>query len=133
MPALPESNPRLWASPSADVDRVLRCVARRTFANGPLLRLETDAEATWFSTGGERVDLSDRGSLRNVLRALLDAHGAAVESALLIAAGWPGERIREDAARNRLRVAIATLRKLGLEAIETAGTTYRLRAVVTRR
>jgi predicted ATPase/tetratricopeptide (TPR) repeat protein len=133
MPVLPEPDMRLWASPSADVDRVLRAVVRRTFANGLPLRLETDAESTWFSTGGERVDLSDRDSLRNVLRALLDARGGAVESAVLIAAGWPGERIREDAARNRLRVAIAMLRKLGLEAIETAGTTYRLRAVVIRR
>jgi hypothetical protein len=32
----------------------------------------------------------------------------------LLAAGWPGERILPDAATNRLYVAIATLRKLGL-------------------
>jgi len=32
----------------------------------------------------------------------------------LIAAGWPGERIVRHAARIRLRVAIATLRSMGL-------------------
>jgi DNA-binding winged helix-turn-helix (wHTH) protein len=106
---------------------------RRTFADGAPLRVETDAATTFFSTSAGRVEVSDRPSLRNVLRALLDARGAPVESAVLIAAGWPGERIREDAARNRLRVAIATLRKLGLEAIETDRTTYRLRAIVVRR
>ena len=35
----------------------------------------------------------------------------------LIAAGWPGERIGAEAARKRLRTAIWTLRKMGLEPI----------------
>ena len=35
----------------------------------------------------------------------------------LIEAGWPGERMRPDAAGKRLRTAIWTLRKAGLEAL----------------
>jgi hypothetical protein len=117
----------------ADLERVVGAVFRRMLARAPI-RIVTDPEARAFDTGSGPVDVSDRPSLRNVLRALLDARGGAVESAVLISVGWPGERIREDAARNRLRVAIATLRKLGLEgAIETEGTAYRLRAFVIRR
>ena len=37
-----------------------------------------------------------------------------VAHANLIQAGWAGERMSEASAANRLRVAIATLRKLGL-------------------
>jgi DNA-binding SARP family transcriptional activator len=44
-----------------------------------------------------------------------------------VALGWPREKIQTDAAANRLRVAIATLRRLGLgELLETRGDGYRL-------
>ncbi len=32
----------------------------------------------------------------------------------LVAAGWPGERLSPESAKNRLHVALAKLRKLGL-------------------
>ncbi len=31
----------------------------------------------------------------------------------LFAVGWPGERIEQRSARNRLKVAMSTLRKMG--------------------
>jgi DNA-binding winged helix-turn-helix (wHTH) protein len=77
------------------------------------------ADGSWFRTpDGERVDISRRESLRGILRALgrlrLESPGEALGRDKVIDAGWPGERILKAAAGNRLRVAIATLRKLGL-------------------
>jgi len=54
---------------------------------------------------------------RRILAALLEARtaGAAVTSATaLFRRGWPGERVLDDAARNRLQVALSMLRKAGL-------------------
>jgi hypothetical protein len=41
--------------------------------------------------------------------------GTTVSLEELVAVGWPGEHMAWDAAVNRLRVAISTLRKLGLK------------------
>lgn len=76
-------------------------------------------EATWMCPpGGARVELGRRDALRRLLdtlsRARLDHPGRAISREALIAAAWPGERILKKAAQNRLRVGIATLRKLGL-------------------
>lgn len=72
----------------------------------------------WFEIGGKRQDLTRRGSLKRILRALLAAsrtgEHAALDKDALLAAGWPGERLHPDAASKRLRVAIATLRSFGL-------------------
>jgi tetratricopeptide (TPR) repeat protein len=74
---------------------------------------------TWFRTpAGERVGLETRRSMALLLDRLatarLAAPGTAVPSAELQAAGWPGERMLAAAGAHRVRVAIATLRKLGL-------------------
>ena len=70
---------------------------------------------------GEKVDLSRRRALRNILAALLDARLLQEPVALslddLVAAGWPGERMVPQAASNRTYVAITTLRKLGLRGL----------------
>lgn len=62
--------------------------------------------------------LGRRGSLRRVLLALLVEHrerpGKSTSGEALAAHGWPDERIRAESASARLRVTIATLRKLGL-------------------
>ncbi len=67
------------------------------------------------------ADLSSKGGPRKILLALTNARlqrpGEQVSFAALIEAGWPDERIGERAARNRAHVALATLRKLGLEAV----------------
>jgi predicted ATPase len=72
-----------------------------------------------FSLGdGRKVDLGRRGALRRILGALATqrsvAPGVPLDPDTLLAAGWPGQRLLADAASTRLRVAIATLRRLGL-------------------
>lgn len=73
----------------------------------------------WFEVGGgSRCELDRRPSLRGVLAALvaerIAAPGEAVDVERLLAAGWPGQRVGSESGRNRVRVAIATLRTLGL-------------------
>jgi hypothetical protein len=64
------------------------------------------------------VDLARRQPLRRLVVALarrrLDAPGEALALDELITAGWPDERVRHDAAVNRVHVALTTLRNLGL-------------------
>lgn len=74
----------------------------------------------WMQTPeGDRVDLSSRQSLRRILLLLARERrafpGRAVSAEALLEEGWPDERMLPDAAVNRLRVALATLRKLGLK------------------
>ena len=73
------------------------------------------------SAEGQHVDLSKRTTLRRVLAALAQAHrqrpGQPVSRDALFAAGWPGERIDESSAANRVYVAVAELRKLGLRGV----------------
>ncbi|MBS2012336.1 MAG: tetratricopeptide repeat protein [Deltaproteobacteria bacterium] len=68
---------------------------------------------------GEVIDLSRRKNVRLVLVALAaarrDRPGQVVGPEALLAAGWPGERMRADAATKRLHTAIWTLRSVGLE------------------
>jgi hypothetical protein len=75
-------------------------------------------EARAFVVGDRSVDLSRRRPLWLVLSALADARlersGESVGRETLLEAGWQGERMHPEAALNRLYVAIATLRKLGL-------------------
>ena len=86
----------------------------------PTLTVAKDARH--FVLGGTQVDLTRRGSLRRILAALVEARSSSEDSTStralnvreLIEVGWPGEVMRDDAASNRLRVAITTLRKLGL-------------------
>lgn len=81
-----------------------------------------DPSGAWFATPhGQRIELDRRKPLRRILVALTSAHarkrGMPVSAHDLIAAGWPGERIQKEAAANRLRVAMHTLRRLGLEGV----------------
>jgi hypothetical protein len=74
-------------------------------------------DARWFSApDGTVVDLTRRKPLRRLLACLAAHHGQngclGVDD--LIAAGWPGERMSREAGANRVRVALAALRKLGL-------------------
>ena len=59
--------------------------------------------------------------MRLVLVALARARrehpGAPVAPESLLAAGWPGERMRPEAASKRLHTAVWTLRSLGFEAL----------------
>jgi hypothetical protein len=94
--------------------------------------LSVGPEARWFRLGdGAVVDLGRRQALRLLLAALIDRHqqtpGASIDGPALLAAGWPGERVLPSAGSTRVRVAISTLRRLGLaSAIVTDEDGYRL-------
>ena len=95
--------------------------------------LQVDAQGRWFRLGaGEVVDLSRKRTLRPLLLALVERHveqpGEALNVDGVFQAVWGGERIQLEAKKNRVYVAIATLRKAGLDsAIETRGDGYLLR------
>ncbi len=67
---------------------------------------------------GEVIDLSRRDVLKRIVlalaRARIERPGQAVSVETLVAEGWPDERILWGPALNRLKVALSTLRKLGL-------------------
>ena len=69
------------------------------------------------------VDLSKRPSLRGILSALASAHSETrtLLGETLIRAGWPDEKLVPRAAKNRLHVALTTLRQLGLEDVLRSG------------
>jgi hypothetical protein len=98
--------------------------------------LVVGAAGMWFrAPDGERVGLERRRSLALLLERLaverVDRPGEALASEILQRAAWPGERIVASAGAHRLRVAVATLRKLGLrDLVETTPTGYRLAADV---
>jgi tetratricopeptide (TPR) repeat protein len=68
--------------------------------------------------GAERVSVQKYAAVALILELLArtaeDAPGQAADADVLIAAGWPGEQIGYEAARNRLSVALARLRRLGM-------------------
>jgi hypothetical protein len=107
---------------SEDVRLALRIFARamREADQPSRPELTLGPQGRWFHAPGETVavDLSRRAVLRRVLTALADARqhapGTPVPADQLLAAAWPGERVIADAGAHRVRVAIATLRKLGL-------------------
>jgi hypothetical protein len=86
------------------------------------LSLHLANDASWFvGDRGRRVDLGRRGALRRILVAMCKQHdeepGRALGVSALVEVGWPGERVLVDAAATRVRVAVSTLRRLGLKAI----------------
>lgn len=92
-------------------------------------RFEIQRDGQWFCAPcGKRTDLSRRVAPSRVLARLLVDPDVPVSSEALIQAGWPGEVIAEGAAKNRLYVAIHTLRKAGLPVISEGG--YRLDVAV---
>ena len=94
------------------------------------------AGATWFQIEGERrVDMSRRNNSKAILRGLaehsLDDQASSLSVDDLLAIGWPGEKMARSSALNRLYVALATLRSLGLrDVIERRPHGYALNARV---
>jgi predicted ATPase len=103
---------------SFDLRFAVRLLTRAlTSTSGEALRVGRNC--AWFEARGRpRAELARRGSLKRILAALVEAHRTRPDCALgrdaLLAHGWPGERLLPEAAGTRLRVAIATLRSLGL-------------------
>jgi predicted ATPase len=87
--------------------------------------------ATWFRVASEpRVDLSKRKPLRLILDRLAaerERSAGPLSWDDLLTVGWPGERMRADAGAHRVRVAISTLRKMGLrDVLRTEEDGYRI-------
>lgn len=107
---------------SDDVRLAYRLLVRRTLAEtrAPAHALVILAEGAGFRLPGasHTVDLKTRAPLRRILLALASLRIAQPGEPLsldgVVRAGWPGERLRGSASANRVRVALATLRKLGL-------------------
>ena len=81
--------------------------------------LVVGVDGAWFrAANGARVGLERRRSLALLLdrlaRERVDRPGAPLAASALFAAAWPGEKAIASAAAHRVRVAVATLRKLGL-------------------
>jgi hypothetical protein len=96
--------------------RSLASVRSPTRDEQPIL-LSRDGE--WFETSdGVRRPLGSHRALRRIFLALANAQkdgaGSALSAEELVRVGWPGENPVPEAGLNRLRVAISTLRKLGL-------------------
>ncbi|MBX3231960.1 MAG: AAA family ATPase [Labilithrix sp.] len=85
----------------------------------------------WFvSPSGERVSLAASPKLAAVLAALVRARldgRDTLDTSAIVAEGWPGELILPRAARNRVYVAVSSLRRMGLQsAVHHTRTGYRL-------
>jgi hypothetical protein len=84
--------------------------------------LRVAASGRWFVLpGGERGECNRYRALSLILLELVKQRllrpGHPVSREMLISAGWPGEKIRIEAARNRIKSAIASLRRGGLKDI----------------
>ncbi len=87
-------------------------------------RLVVHARGDWFvAPGSGVVRLAGKPLLASLLAVLagqrVTAPGKALDTFALVEAGWPGEDVRALAGANRVYVAIATLRRLGLRAMLT--------------
>ena len=83
------------------------------------IRLIVDHEGRWFRLGEElATDVGRRSAVRRLLVTLcrqhLESPGVPIARAALAAAVWPGERLVADSAKNRLHVALSSLRKAGM-------------------
>ncbi len=88
--------------------------------------LVVDREISWVQPpGAEPVELRKKPVLRRLLTHLVDARrthpGKSSTIDTLIAVGWQGESIRYESAKNRLHVAMTSLRNLGLRSILQSG------------
>jgi predicted ATPase len=99
------------------LDRVVPTDAPRESLSARALVVAEDA--TWIDLpSGKRIDLRRRAVQRRLVECLVRKRiaepGVSVTVAELVAAGWPGEKLAESSAQNRLHVALATLRADGL-------------------
>lgn len=90
--------------------------------------LRVDDERHRVEIEGETVDLSRHPRLWRVFTALWSAERP-LDVDAVFAAGWPDERIGRRSVKNRVHVALSTLRKMGLSAvIESREEGYRITA-----
>jgi tetratricopeptide (TPR) repeat protein len=93
---------------------------RRAGANAQRTQvLIVDHQGRWFTTEpGRRVELGRRRAARRLLVRLVEQRLAMPHVPLdmdaMVAAGWPGERMRPESGRARVYTEARTLRDLGL-------------------
>jgi len=85
----------------------------------PTRSLFVARDGAFFSvSGGARVDLSTKGPLRRIFRAIVKAHRDSPSDGLTVGevfdAGWFGERALPEAAAGRVYSAISKLKRMGL-------------------
>ncbi|MCB9523838.1 MAG: hypothetical protein H6702_10805 [Myxococcales bacterium] len=102
--------------------RLLRVALNAGEAQAAPLRLVVARDGSAFAlSDGPTADLGRRHVLRRLLSALIEIRlrspGAGLDLDDLLAAGWPGEQMSQASGANRIYVAIATLRREGLEQI----------------
>lgn len=115
--------------PAATAADIASTVRRHRMTATAQRRLVVDEACLWFqppdALDAERVDLGKRHALRRVFGALVDAReqspGRELSCAALLAAGWPNERVLQQAGSARVRSAIAELRRLGLRDVLAKG------------
>lgn len=122
--AVSESAPD--AAASDEVRYALRLAARYLGDEGgvddaaPVLVVSGDGGSV-TPPGAEAIDLRRRGPMRRLVVALAvmreEQPGVGLTVDALLEAGWPGERVLPEAGANRVYVALATLRKLGLREV----------------
>ena len=109
--------------------RAVEALIERTGARRDAWRFARDG--SWFQPlGRERIDVTHRPVLARLLAGLVEARRdrprAGLDMDAMTTLGWPGEHIKPSAARNRVYVAVSTLRKLGLELLGRQDGGYRL-------
>lgn len=119
-----EGEPRLAAG-SADVRlafRLLRDVITRDEVEPSHTTWLVHESGAWFQAPGSlKIECLPHRAVTAILAELarrrLRDPGRAISRAQLVEAAWPGERILDSAARNRVNVALSTLRGLGLRTL----------------
>lgn len=111
---------RSWLASSSEVRGALATVRDALVGAGfrvpsereqaPELVVEGGADQATLA--GRTLPLRQRHTLRQILLGLVDApRGTELSVEGVFALGWPGERVAARAARNRVHVALATLRR----------------------
>ena len=124
-PALPQAD---RAIESVYV-RLARAVAGATAVPAHQRYVLTAGGRTLIDPRGRRIDLGRRRAVGRVLRALAAAAPAPVSVHDLFSAAWSAQTASHESARNRVYVALSTLRGLGAaDLVESTGDGYRVAA-----
>ncbi len=80
----------------------------------PTAHLDAQAKSLRCSWLSEPVELGRYASAWRICHALALAQGAPMDVFALFSAGWPGQRVLESSAKNRVYAELARLRRMGL-------------------
>ncbi|MBK8171727.1 MAG: hypothetical protein IPK60_15455 [Sandaracinaceae bacterium] len=108
-----------------------------TVAELPIVVIQREGRWMKLPTG-RFVDMKAHRVLGGIVRKLAEERivspSIPVPPQRLVESGWPGENIQPKAAKNRLHVALSTLRKMGLQdALITTPAGYMLNPALTMR